>query len=350
VIDYTAPEFINFETPELRALQFNLEQDSFPLQDSGKAKSPEWLSRKTVAIAGNKYTVGLGGLHSKNKSESYYTDDKYFIIDLDVTSYYPAIVLNCGYQPPHMGDVFTRIYQGLVDQRLKAKKEGDKVAAEVLKITINGTFGKTGSKYSAIYAPHLLLSITFTGQLALLMLIEKMANKDIKCVSANTDGVTLKVAREQLLDMGVIVQGWEESTGFKMEATRYRSIHFRDVNNYFALTVDEELKTKGIFKAPDIAKNPTCTVVINAVMDYILKQIPIEHTIESCGTIQDFLSVRTVRGGAAKDGEYLGKAVRWYYSTDTNTAIHYISNGNKVAKTDGAMPMMDLLPGLPHRS
>ena len=243
-----------------------------------------------------------------------------------------------------MGETFTEIYGSLVKQRLEAKASGDTVTNDALKITINGCYGKLGSRYSAVYAPQLLLAVTFTGQLALLMLIEMMAEKGIQCVSANTDGVTIMVTDPY---WEIVVDEWEEQTGFLLEETKYKSIHYRDVNNYFALTNDGDLKTKGAFREPGVNKNPAAPIVFNAAMAYILYGQPIETIMEECNDINQFLSVRTVKGGARKDDEYLGKAVRWYYSTETDTAIHYISNGNKVAKTDGAMPMMDLKPGLP---
>ena len=53
--------------------------------------------------------------------------------------------------------------------------------------------------------------------------------------------------------------------------------------------------------------------------------------------------VRRVTGGAKWQGELLGKAVRFYYSTaDDRAHIEYVKNGNKVAKSEGCRPVMDL--------
>ena len=54
-----------------------------------------------------------------------------------------------------------------------------------------------------------------------------------------------------------------------------------------------------------------------------------------------FTNFQQVKGGAYKDGEYLGKVVRWYYSTETTTAILNSNNGT-VPLTKGAMPCMEL--------
>ena len=62
-----------------------------------------------------------------------------------------------------------------------------------------------------------------------------------------------------------------------------------------------------------------------------------------------FVSVRKVTGGAEWRGEPLGKAVRFYYSTETEQgdAITYSKNGNKVPKSDGARPLMNLPETMP---
>ena len=59
------------------------------------------------------------------------------------------------------------------------------------------------------------------------------------------------------------------------------------------------------------------------------------------------MTLRTVQGGAIKDGVLLGKAIRWYHSTTTMTAIHYAKNNNKVPKSDGAKPVMNYPDKLP---
>jgi hypothetical protein len=62
--------------------------------------------------------------------------------------------------------------------------------------------------------------------------------------------------------------------------------------------------------------------------------------------IRQFLVMRGVRGGAIWNGEEIGKVVRWYFSTE-GQPITYKNNGNKVAGSDGAKPMMDLVEGIP---
>jgi hypothetical protein len=57
--------------------------------------------------------------------------------------------------------------------------------------------------------------------------------------------------------------------------------------------------------------------------------------------------VRKVKGGAVKDGVYLGASIRWYYATGQTGEMVYAQSGNKVPRSDGAKPLMDLPTELP---
>ena len=54
------------------------------------------------------------------------------------------------------------------------------------------------------------------------------------------------------------------------------------------------------------------------------------------------MHVRHATGGALKDGEYLGKTLRWYYAEGIEGELIYAKNGNKIPKSEGAKPLMTL--------
>src|ERR1017187_7366641 len=141
--------------------------------------------------------MGIGGLHSAESGVAHVAGSNYMLIDRDVTSYYPSIILNLGLYPQHMGEAFLTVYRSLVERRVAAKKAGDKVTAESLKIAVNGSFGKLGSKWSALYAPDLLIRVTITGQLSLLMLIEMIELAGLPVLSGNTDGILVKCHKDR---------------------------------------------------------------------------------------------------------------------------------------------------------
>lgn len=340
VFRYQKPNFISFQTPALQALLRNVLDADFYLNATGKVQEPEAL-RTEIRLGQSTYRLGIGGLHSTEKSTAHIADQHHLIIDRDVVSYYPSIILNCGLYPPQMGTAFLTTYQSIVERRLAAKRNGNSVVANALKITINGSFGKFGNRYSRLFSPDLLIQTTVTGQLALLMLIESLELHDIAVVSANTDGIVIKcpVSKAALLDD--LVFAWECITGFETEETRYTALYSRDVNNYIAIKPDGS-KTKGAYAPAGLHKNPDGQISIDAVITYLRHGTPIAETVHACKDITRFVKVRTVRGGALHQEQFLGRVVRWYYQQGASGAIHCRVNGYKVPDTDGAVPLQTL--------
>ena len=345
---YVAPEFVRSlaQGPAAEALQA-AESAQFVVGGNGVVIMPKELADLRIAIGGSVYRMGIGGLHSSEKTATHIADADHVIIDRDVASYYPSIILNCGLSPSNMGRHFSEVYRGIVQRRLAAKRVGDKVVADALKITINGSFGKFGSPYSVLYAPRLLIQVTLTGQLALLALIEALESEGIPVVSANTDGVVIKCPRHLLPMCDLIVWQWEAVTGFETEATEYAALYSRDVNNYIAIKPDRSAKVKGAYAPSGLQKNPTNEVVTDAVLRYLAHGADVAETIRACRDIRRFVTIRQVKGGAVKGDRYLGRAVRWYYAKGETGAITYKINGYTVARSEGAKPLMDLPESFP---
>jgi len=401
---YNVPWFIKFSTPLMNNVLNLIAGTLFIVDHTGSIGMPPQIKELKIQIANSVYRMGIGGLHSSEKCAAHFADANTRLIDRDVTSYYPFIILNQGLYPQHLGPDFLTVYRNIVNRRIDAKRRGDKKVANSLKITINGSFGKLGSQYSILYSPDLLVQVTITGQLSLLMLIERLELAGIPVVSANTDGIVIKCPRHMDATMDAIVKQWEVDTMFETEATYYKCLLSRDVNNYIAVKIPEkegkplEVKSKGAYAKAGLQKNPTNEICIDAIEALLTNNTPIEHTIRNCKDITRFVNVRNVSGGAVKiwgnllpdhtdkpdllrqsgfepvEGgywrhstwkeeevaspeaayehavlmwptakqDYLGKAIRWYYAKDEGGELVYAKNGNKVPKSDGAKPLMDL--------
>lgn len=341
---YTDPGIISFETPALRDILKKLTAEPFEVGGNGSIVMPQWLKDTRIKIGRSEYQMGVGGLHSCEKDQSVYAGSDHLLADFDVASYYPNIILQQGLSPDNMGDVFTHVYQSIVDRRIKAKRAGDKVTADTLKIVVNGSFGKLGSKYSALYAPNLLIQTTITGQLALLMLIERLEAAGASVVSANTDGVVALFPKGVEEAVNAAAWGWELDTSYELERSDYASLHSRDVNNYIAVKLDKTAKRKGAFAPAGLMKNPQFEIVSDAVAAHLCGAADYRDVIRSCEDIRKFVMVRKVTGGAVWRDQPLGKAVRFYYSTEVgpDETINYAKNSNKVPQSDGAKPCLDL--------
>lgn len=343
---FKPPAFIKFQTDLLRGVFAGVLDADFVVQDTGQIALPESIS-KLVTINGTSYKMGLGGLHSTEESIAHISDSEMILRDRDVVSYYPSLILQCGLSPANMGGHFQAVFKDFFDRRIAAKKSGDKSTAQTLKIVLNGTFGKLGSKYSILYSPDLLIQVTVSGQLAILMLIERMELAGIPVVSANTDGIVMACPVHLEREMLDVVRQWEIDTGLETEETQYRALFSRDVNNYMALKVGGGYKVKGTLVPPGVQKNPDNEIVSEAVCKFLDMGIPIAETIMACRDIRKFLRVKRVTGGGKWNGQYLGRVVRWYRAVGQTGYIEYVTNGNKVGGSDGAQPLMELTGEFP---
>jgi hypothetical protein len=340
--NYKVPSFVKFNNPKLQEILEVVRTAEFTLSPNGSPKMPQSLTRAKITIGSSTYKLGMGGLHSNEKNQVIEANKTKRICDIDVASYYPRTILTQRLYPPTCGPNFLKVYQGIVDDRLEAKRTGDKVRDASNKVVINSSFGKMGSKYSCLYAPDLLLQVTITGQLALLMLIEWMEDAGIEVKSANTDGIVCLFDRDQDHIFKSVILDWELTCDYTLEETEYEALVSRDVNNYFAVKPDGQVKTKGVFANDNpLAKNPFGAVSYNAVIHYFMTGTDPGIWIPNQGDIKQFILLRSVTGGAVWRDLKLGKVVRWVYSTD-GEAITYKLNGNKVASSDGAHPVMDL--------
>ena len=368
------------------------------ISNSGNVILPDFIDAPII-IGGVHHQLGNGGVHGSVESTTIIPDIDETIVDIDYKSLYPSLIIQNNFVPKHIGKKFLKVYQGMYDRRNKELKpamgkvkygsdEYKKLDSQqnTMKLVLNSSFGKLGLKYSKLYDPSALLHITLTGQLTLMMVIEKLHLKGFKTFYANTDGITLRVRKKDVKKIQKITAKFDKETGLEMEYNFFKSSHIRDVNNFVNITSDDKVKSKGTYSEPNIEKNAQTPIVFEAVRKYLLDRTPYEETIDACKVVNDFCSSRQVTGGAmfgakipemypddweqklnskrglTKDiinrrakmeavwvkehGHYLGKVVRWYYSTK-GASIHYKASGNLVPKSKGAKPMMDLKKKLP---
>jgi hypothetical protein len=269
-----------------------------------------------VKVADAEFQIGVGGLHSVDEPGVFQSDDTHVIIDLDVTSYYPSIIIQNRLAPNQIGPDFYKDMRLLRDKRVAAKKAGDKVTSDAIKLIVNSTFGHLNNRWSPLRSIPDALRITVNGQLYLLMLIESLHDNGAQILSANTDGVTIRWTRgaaELFLD-GIIAD-WQSATGFVLERADYAVYARRDINGYLALTSEGKVKLKGAFQ-PDAAKGDG-QVVKQAAIANILHGTPIDHFIHETfrtSGIRPFLYYqRCQNGGELFHGsDLVGRLARWY--------------------------------------
>jgi len=195
-----APD-ITFETPELQKFLTELKKQNLKFDDcqietyNGSnfhtiKLDKTSFSEAKITLGKQTYKFGLGGLHSTSTNQVYKSDCDGQIVDIDVSSFYPQLIINKKLKPDWLNDSWLGIYQEIMDERLEAKRTGNKEKAEALKIVINSLYGNFNYPYFYAYDPKTGYSVTINGQLYLLMLIEQLEINGYEVISANTDGVT----------------------------------------------------------------------------------------------------------------------------------------------------------------
>lgn len=338
----------NFSLSECIAKNIHFETNFFNrvMKEIGNVivrKANNFTYSKTFEFAGVEYSMGVGGLHSIDKPNIFISNDEWKIYDLDVASFYPSMMILNKIVPQHLGQDFTKVLEKLTNERLEAKKN-DKIKAEALKVTINSIFGKLGSETFWLQDEKALRSVTVSGQLYLLKLIEKLVLSGINVISANTDGVVSRVHISQEEKYNEIAEWWQKETGFTLEKTPY-SLYFRqDVNNYITKKADGEIKSKGRYvREIGIEKGYKSPIVPIAMYEFILNNVPVENTIRTHKDILDFC----ISQKSSKDFqmqyhhangkiENLQKNNRFYIANSGGTLIkHHKEKGNDIGLAVG---------------
>lgn len=265
---------LRFETPEFESFLRDLRGVSL-------TKENGFSFSKRIRFGSNTYKIGTGGIHSED-SPGIFRNDAGRLVDADVTSYYPQTMLQNEIYPEHLGREFLTLFRDLVDARIKAKREGDKIRADGLKITINAIFGKLNFENFWLYDPRAFFAVTVNGQLFLLDLIEKLELAGIPVLSANTDGVLCQVPPLHEFGYSAVVDEWQTRTGFELEFGDLELYVRRDVNSYVSRTVDGRIKTKGVFSENRrLGEGFRAPIIARSLVDYFTQGTRPEETIDS---------------------------------------------------------------------
>lgn len=280
-----------------------------------------------------RYSVGVGGIHSVNSPEIIIPRDDEMLIDIDVASLYPSMLIEYEFYPKHLGKEFLEVYKQIKDERIEAKHNGDKVKNETLKLALNGLSGNLQNEHNFCYSPFAVMQIRINGQLLLLMLAEKLTQIGCRIVQANTDGLFVLLKKDVYSKVNSICREWEQLTKLTLEEDRFKAMYQYAINDYFAITEDNKVKEKGMFiTAVKLGKGLTPKIIPKAIISFFKDGISVEDTIKNCTDIRDFLmsektgkqwhveymneeQQRTNRFYASTNGGYLWK---WKYSNDSD--------------------------------
>lgn len=254
----------------------------------------------TATLGGMEFVFARGGLHASHSFRIYKSTKDKVIRDVDVSSMYPSIAISYGMKPGHLPPEFVRIYEQMRNDRISIPKSDPRNL--MLKLALNGTYGKSNSVFSLFYDPKYTMKTTLNGQLFLAMLWDRLLLKvpGIEIIQANTDGITYIVDRDKVDICKAVEAAWEKHVLLELESVEYSAMYIRDVNNYIAVKAkDNSLKLKGAYcytelfdgdnaKSTRWHKNHSNVVSIKAAVNYLAYGTDIKDFIENHDDIYDF--------------------------------------------------------------
>lgn len=229
---------------------------------------------------------------------------------------YPSLMVRQRYTSRNIPD--DKLFEQIYWDRLKAKEEGNKVISDTYKLILNTSYGCMLNQYNDLYDPLMGRSVCVSGQLFLTDLVVGYLEQceTIRIINLNTDGVLFSIDDSELPKIHAINAEWEARTGFMLEEDKVKKIVQSNVNNYVMVLMNGRVKTKGGYVNYGIAPagawnvNNDYVIVKKAIIDYFVKDKPVEETILTCDNIHEF--------------QYIAKAGGKY------SHVYHIVNGNEI--------------------
>lgn len=292
---------IKFKTKELQDVLEEMKQVSI-------YHTSKDAFNKTIKFRGTTYTLATGGIHSVDPPRILRSNEEYTYIHWDYTSYYPSIMIAYEIAPKHLNKAaFVKMVRFLRDTRVKCKHGGtedvidgvpNSIAAEALKIVINSIYGKFGSELFFLYDRFAQMQVTINGQLMTMSLVEALELEGIHVVSANTDGIVLKLPNNKREVFKQITDKWNEENKMSADGEEYSIVVSRDVNNYIDVQKDGKVEFKGALDPKqylkELKKGYDMPIVAKAVYEYFINNIPVMETLRNHTDILDFCKTQNV--------------------------------------------------------
>jgi hypothetical protein len=358
---YIAPSYIKFESKQLNELFNTVTSVKYLLNEKGTLKGTK--DKIVVTVDNRNYNIGLAGLHSCEKNVALMCKQDRIIREYDVTSFYPSIIINNGLFPQLIGKDFLIVYKNLVEKRIVAKRLGNMAEADALKLVINSIFGKFLTNYSRLYAPECFLNVVLTGQLVLLMLIERLTSAKISVLSANTDSVIVECSKSDYLILDKLIDNWCKQTNLQVAQKDYDYVFIKDVNNVLKINKQYLDQNKdsfcgtGVFALYNsfynshyrmLQKNNNNLAVVSwimMIMAYGLSLNDIEHELANYlfYGMRVWLTTQYVPGGAQQGDVYVGQVLQYYHSKTSNLApITDVSSGEVIKGTENCKAVINI--------
>lgn len=302
--------------------KFKVLKDLYESLKSAIVVNKKKAFEKKFLLNGLEVTFSSGGCHSVNKGDIIEPNNDEILLDSDSDSFYGSIIARYKMYPPHLEKEFGEMYENILSQRLEAKAiDENSTDSLVLKQALAGAVGNYNNEHSWMYSPETAMQVRINGQLLILKLAEMLIDAGCRIVAINTDGITY-IANKSI-DYNKIINQWKNSTGLTLTTKQYKKIWQLDINNYIALDINDNIKSRGIFLNEfEFGKKTKMNIIAIAVINYFVYKTPIKDTICNSKNILDFIDYCKVESKytVVASDEIINNISRFYYSKLTNNS------------------------------
>ncbi len=283
------------------------------MKDASK-EDAYWIKRDfykqgldNIIVAGIPHNFGWGGLHGAAAHPIHRTGQ---LLHVDVNNYYPSLLIAWGMVTrAATNNNYALVYKtrkSLKMQQMAAAKAGDKAAAKKFKKAqlpykkmLNALSGGMKDATNPAYDPRNNNAMCINGQLMLLDLIEHLeVVPGFELIQSNTDGLIIWIPdTQEAFDMvDDICYEWETRCStdlceIGLALDNISEIYQKDVNNYLWIEADGGVERIGTYLKPLNSLDNDLPILNKALVDYMVKKIPVEQTINTCDDLKMFQKV-----------------------------------------------------------
>ena len=147
------------------------------------------------------------------------------------------------------------------------------------------------------YDPRNANLVCVNGQLMLLDLIEHLeVIESFELIQSNTDGLIVKIRKSDFDLLDDICYEWEKRCNMELEFDYIKEIWQGDVNNYVFRQFDGKVERKGAYVKELSSMDNDLPILNKAILDLMLKNIPIEQTVNNCNELMMFQKMCKLTG------------------------------------------------------
>lgn len=244
--------------------------------------------RRFLTFGNSDILFSFNGIECENNSNVFKSENSGRIYILHIESLEANTCLRYGIFPSKLTESFQNVslFRKMFDEFLTCAVQSPEKSNSKNMYTegLENIVARYNSKVSWLYDPSKYAKAKVNSSLIMMMLIEQLLLNGAKLILIEDNTIVFKT----VIELKDVIEQWKTKFGFSYTYTECKKFYKYSVYDYFALTTDNRLVSKGIFESRQI--NTTYPfITIKAVRNNLLYNVDIAETIRNTGNINDFL-------------------------------------------------------------